>query len=267
MPKRTRGRSYPALSLREAVERTRQFYDVERSARVSPEDAVQTWGYRSLNGASQRVLSAVRQYGLLEDVQGDVKISPRALTILLDEEHTDDYQQALKAAAREPAVFAEILDEHEDGLPSDTALVSYLVRKREFTEDAARKINAALRDTLEYVRERTRDLARENPGAHLGGSGEEPEAPPPSGSSVKVDPLPPPRAPGQVTMKYEFALSEHTTAMLVVSGEVSSEDLDVLDIMLSGARKALARSVREREAAEGAKRDGSSGSGAAEPGE
>jgi hypothetical protein len=246
--KRTRGRSYPALSLREAVEKADQFYKIERNARVSPEVAVQAWNYKSLNGASSRVLSALRQYGLLDAVQSDVKISQRALAILLDEQHSEDYKEALIAASREPAAFADILDEYPDGLPSDTALISFLVRKREFNDEAARKITAVLRDTVDFVREMVRDLAPERSRAHIGGVEQETEDTALASPPARVEAPSLSRASGQVNMKYEFSLSRDTTAtLLITGGELTSQHLALLKIFLAGAQQAIAGIVGERE--------------------
>lgn len=151
MAGKVRSPNYPAFDLGEAIQRARQLYEQEGTAHTPPEIAVTAWGYNSLNGASARVLSAVRQYGLVEDVGRDVRVSERALAILLDPEGSAEYQEALRAAAREPGVFAEILDEYPNGLPSDQTVVAHLVRKRGFTEDGAKKLNAVLRATLDLV--------------------------------------------------------------------------------------------------------------------
>jgi hypothetical protein len=152
MAARPRSPSYPALSLSEAVERTRQLYEKEGTAHTAPEVAVTAWSYKSLNGASARTLAAVRQYGLVEDVGRDVKISERGLTILLEPESSQDRREAILSASREPTAFADILSEYPNGIPSDQGLIAYLVRKRAFTEDGAKKLNAVLRDTMALVR-------------------------------------------------------------------------------------------------------------------
>jgi hypothetical protein len=151
MAGKVRSPNYPGLTLSESISRLREFYDREKTAHTAPEVAVKAWGYGGLNGASARVLGALRQYGLLQDVGKDVKVSERGLAILLDPASSAEYRDALAAAAREPAIFAEILQEYPESLPSEQGLVAYLVRRRGFTEEGARKLNAVLRDTLALV--------------------------------------------------------------------------------------------------------------------
>jgi hypothetical protein len=152
---KTRSRNYPALSLREAIERARMFYQKEGRAKVDAASAVGAWGYSSLNGASMRTLAALRQYGLLDGNNEEIRLSEGALTLLLEPEGSPDYSSALRDALASPPLFQEILAEYADGLPSDPALISYLVRKQGFGESAARSMVESLRESIELVESRT----------------------------------------------------------------------------------------------------------------
>lgn len=145
-----RGRSYPAIGLPEAIERADELFEQDDRALTTPEAAVGAWGYTSLNGASLRVLSALRQYGLLADVGDKIKLSDRALKIILEPEDSRERAEAIAEAAREPAIFQEILEANPDGLPSDAALKSVLVRDDSFgfKSGPADKLISALRDSL-----------------------------------------------------------------------------------------------------------------------
>lgn len=143
-----RSPSYPSLHLGEAIEKAEKLYRKEGRAKVPAEVAVGAWGYNGINGASARVLAALRQYGLVDDADGNVSVSDRAITILLEPNDSRDRGEAILSAAREPQVFAAIQDEFPGGLPSERGLVAFLVRKLGFTEDGAQKVNAVLRDTL-----------------------------------------------------------------------------------------------------------------------
>lgn len=152
---KTRSRNYPALSLGEALERARELYKQEGRSRTPAAVAVGAWGYNSLNGASLRVVSALRQYGLIEGSNEEMRLSPRALTLLLEPEQNPDYADALHEALRTPAVFQEIIQEYGEDIPSDGALVSYLVRKLQFGEQGARTLIDAFRASVELVRTKT----------------------------------------------------------------------------------------------------------------
>lgn len=153
MAGRTRSRNYPAFGLAEAIQKARELYDRDGKASVAREEAVKAWGYAGLNGASLRALAALNQYGLVDSpAPKTVRLSPRALTILLEPEDSPERVEAIREAAKEPAIFGELLEQYPDGLPSDGAMVSHLVRNESFTEAAAKSLIAAFRDTLELAK-------------------------------------------------------------------------------------------------------------------
>src|SRR2546422_3378856 len=154
MAGRTRSRNYPGIGLSEALEKARDFYSSDGKAAVPKDVAVKTWGYNGLNGASLRVLGALNQYGLLDSPESrTVRLSPLALAIILEPMDSPERAEAIQEAAKAPAIFSEILDQYPDGLPSDAALMSYLVRHENFSESAAKTLIASLRDTLELAKE------------------------------------------------------------------------------------------------------------------
>jgi len=148
-----RGPSYPAFGLKEAIERARQLHRQDGSAPTAPEVAVRAWGYGSLNGVSLRVLSALKQYGLLESAGDNVKLTERALAIILEPEGSTERTAAIQAAVSAPSIFGTIAAEYQGELPSDAALVSYLVRRQGFQERAAQRLVEAFRETVELAKE------------------------------------------------------------------------------------------------------------------
>ena len=147
-----RSRNYPALSLGEAISRAGIIYKAEGRARIDAETAVRHWGYGSLNGSSLRVLSALRQFGLVDGSNEDIRLSERALTLLVEPETSPDYSEALRAALLAPALFSEIVGEYGEELPSDQPLISYLVRKQKFGEASAKALIESFRESVELVR-------------------------------------------------------------------------------------------------------------------
>jgi len=137
------------LSLPQAIEKARALYQSDGKAPVAKEAAVKAWGYKGLNGASLRVLGALNQYGLLDTPESrTVRLSPRALAILLEPEDSNERAQAIIGAVNEPPVFGEIMAHYPDGLPGDEGLKSYLVRTLNFRDAAAIDLIASLRDTI-----------------------------------------------------------------------------------------------------------------------
>ncbi len=144
---RTRSPNYPAISLRQAVEQIRKVYSKEHNHKASADVVVKAMGYGGLNGASMTVLSALKKYGLLEEVGEDFKVSKAALTILVDPSGSKERAAALEQAAFSPALFAELQKEYGRNPPSDENMRAFLL-KRGFHPDSVAGPIKAYRDTL-----------------------------------------------------------------------------------------------------------------------
>jgi hypothetical protein len=148
MAGKMRSPNYPALGLSQAVEAARKLWDKEKRTPVSIATAATALGYGSLSGPARVSIAAMRQYGLVEKPDpGHVRLSERARDIL---HGTDaEKQTALVAAASGPKLFRELAATHLDG--SDDAIRSYLITKKEFSEEGARKAAKSFRDTLKLA--------------------------------------------------------------------------------------------------------------------
>lgn len=149
MDKRIRSPNYPAISLPEAITRVTALYRAIHT-HAAPRDVVaKGMGYTSLNGASATSISALHKYGLLERNGEDIKVSERALSIL--HPHTpQEKAEAIRAAAGEPALFAELAERFPGAMPNEELLRNYLVRKG-FAPGAIGPVIAAYRDTSDMV--------------------------------------------------------------------------------------------------------------------
>lgn len=153
MAEKTRSRNYPAFGLPDAIQKVKQLWERDGKSAVDAEVAVKAWGYKSINGASLRALAGVRQYGLLDSPEAKVvKVSPTALTIILEPEGSEERDAAIREAAESPSMFQEILGQYPDDLPSDPAVVSWLVRTHNFSETAAKSLIASYRETMALVK-------------------------------------------------------------------------------------------------------------------
>lgn len=184
---RQRSPNYPAFGLSTAVERARALYDRDGKAAVPTLSAVKAWGYNSLNGRSMRALGALRQYGLLDDAGPKmVRLSQRALAIILAPAAGSlQRTRALEEAAKTPGAFAELYAQYPDGFPSDESMVHNLTINTNFSEDAARVLIAAFRDTIDLVsRAQASDTSPDKQDS--GRRGEE-KAPPPDQTPKKKE--------------------------------------------------------------------------------
>jgi hypothetical protein len=177
MPRKIRSPSFPFISLPEALERARAFFDREHRHETEPEVAVRHWGYSPRSSGGNQTLAALRAFGLLEMVgEGKVRLTERAVRILLDErEESPEREQLLRQAALSPALHSRIWERYKGVLPSDATLRLYLVADEGFNERSVDEFIAELKETLE----------------HAGIEAPKPQrqAPPPPQALIEVDPV------------------------------------------------------------------------------
>jgi len=147
-----RSPNYPAISLRDALDRVRKVYEKEHTTKASPDVVVKAMGYASLNGASMTILSALKKYGLLEEIGKELKVSGDALTILVDPKESQERIAAIRRAAFTPSLFSELRQQYGDSSPSDENIRSFLL-KRGFLQSTVDNAIRAYRDTLALVSE------------------------------------------------------------------------------------------------------------------
>lgn len=124
---RHRSRNYPALTLQEAVQRAKELYEHIRNHFAPLAVVVGHWDYSPKSSSGLRVVSAVMQYGLLEEGEGSgtnkqLRLSQLAKTIL---HHHDarEIRKALAEAALKPALHSELWEKYGSSLPSDKVLI------------------------------------------------------------------------------------------------------------------------------------------------
>ena len=149
MASKMRSPNYPALSLAQALEGADKLWKAEKRTPVSHETAATALGYKSLSGPARVAIGALRQYGFIDKAEkGHVRLSDLALLALHGS--PEQKQPALQKAAVNPPLFKELAQNH--GEASETAIRSYLITKKAFAEDGARKAAKAFRDTLKLAK-------------------------------------------------------------------------------------------------------------------
>lgn len=150
---RIRSPNYPAISLREAIDRVGQLFSKAHTKLISREQAVEAMGYDGLHGASLGAVSAVLKYDLLDKVDKQVKVSERAMSIIAP--HNDEERQtAIRDAAFSPPLFGEIYERFLGEIPNDEKLRSFLLRKN-FSSSALDRVIRSYRETMDLVTEET----------------------------------------------------------------------------------------------------------------
>lgn len=103
-----RGPSYPYVGLEDAISLSRKMYDYTKRG-AAPVDSVikEAWKYSATSSSGQKVLAALKAFGLIEEVQekGSIttlKLSQRAIHILLEDQDTPERKEEIKKAALSP---------------------------------------------------------------------------------------------------------------------------------------------------------------------
>jgi hypothetical protein len=151
----TKGRSpnYPSMPLADALERLKKVYEGLHTYAAPRAVILENLGYSGPSGRALTVLATLRRYGLLvPEGKGQVKVSDRAVAILVLPEHDPERNEAIRQAAFEPALFSELHNDFPGPLPSDSALKHYLIKKG-FMPKAAEEIIHVYKANLELVEE------------------------------------------------------------------------------------------------------------------
>ncbi|WP_204126887.1 hypothetical protein [Pseudomonas ogarae] len=152
-----RSPSFPAISLKTAIDRARTFYQHEKRSAANVVVASKHWGYSFSSSGGKQTLAALIAYGLMDDKgsgeQRHVQLTDLAFRILLDERSdSTERDKALYKAAVTPKLHAEIFGRWPDTLPSDPNLRHYLLIDKKFNENSVDDFIRQLRVTAEYAK-------------------------------------------------------------------------------------------------------------------
>lgn len=249
MTKRARSPNYPSVSLSDAIERLKKLGGKIHS-HPAPRDVVLTsMGYTGVNGASLTALAALRKYGLLRRDGEDFRITERGL-MYLHPQSVDERSAAIRDAAAEPKLFAELNERFSGGKASDELIRSFLVRNG-FTPSASAAALRSYRETMALVERECGEYDSEpdepdeefasmelQQSATPVSAGPGPHAPV---AAISVEPAPPSKDPFEVTVtdkiKGWFRFD-------------NQDDLDDLISVLNAVRKRLPQSRKKDDEAD-----------------
>ncbi len=150
--KRHRSPNYPTVGLREAIERTKRFIATDGKAGAASAMAAKHIGFASAHGQAYSVLSALKKFGLIEDKDGRVVPTQRAMEIVSLPDSDERRLNAIRQAALSPQIYAEIVAEYKTtGLPHDETLAGELVAYRGFNPNSVSEFLEAFKETLEFA--------------------------------------------------------------------------------------------------------------------
>lgn len=232
-----RSPSYPAFDLTEAITKATTVYEKEKRSATTAEVLAGHMGYSAAVGPGGRAVSALRQYGLIEEVNGKYRLSDLGYTLVHYDHSSFEWRAAIVDAIKGPTLFRELLLEYPEGLPSDATLRNDLL-KREFNPSSIPDVVSIFRATMSLV-----DF--ENP-IH-NGAGDvamQNDTTKPESQTSAASVLAKKAAEAFMAAKtrtYSFALSPDAKAELNITGDVGSEDLETLRDYIDITIKALGR--------------------------
>lgn len=154
--KRVRSPNYPALALKEAIEKAKQLYDEIHHHPAPVEVINQTWGYKPDGSTGPLYLAALRRYGLVEETEGtdakQFKITDSARKIFLSPPDEDIARPLIKEAALKPKIFRELWTQYHGEIPSDPMLRYHLATEKNFNKDAVDNFIRIFRDTIAFAK-------------------------------------------------------------------------------------------------------------------
>jgi hypothetical protein len=233
-----RSPNYPSLSLGDAIDRAKQIYDAEKRTPASADTILAHLGYRPGVGPGLRALSALRQYGLLEERNGQDRISDDAFHILTLSETSQDRQNALREAAKRPALIRQVLDNYKGTIPSDLNLRDYLIKTHHFNPDSVATFIKVLRETVELAKLGSEDHTEATDAEGAEQSAEMTEQP----QSTKSPTLPATQGEREL---FRFPLSQGSSVRILVSGPTGPKEIEKLIKVLQLQKELLTESNSE----------------------
>jgi hypothetical protein len=243
MDKRVRSPNYPALSLPDALSKVAAVYR-ELHTHAAPREVVaKAMGYSGLSGASATSVSALHKYGLLEKAGNDeIRVSERAMSIM-HPHSPEEKAKAVREAAVEPVLFAELSERFPGKIPNEELLRNYLVRKG-FASSAVSSVILAFRETSEMVE-------RENVGYAESEQPHEPTAM----TTQAFAPVPRTQATPFPAQPVEMTRGDRTVSRydyegggyvrISVGGEIDTDEaLDMVETLVSLKRAELKRKAK-----------------------
>jgi hypothetical protein len=149
--KRMRSPNYPSVGLKQAIERLKKFYELDGRAGAKADIAAKHIGFASAHGQAYSVLSALKKFGLVEDKDGRVVPTARAVEIISLPETDERRKRAIRLAATSPQIYAELIEQYRDtGLPHPETLAGELQAYKGFNPNAVKEFLQAFSETLEF---------------------------------------------------------------------------------------------------------------------
>lgn len=162
--RRERSPSFPFIPLAKAVDRARAMADTHKRSPARLSMVGETWGYAPKSSGLLQTVSALKAFGLLEDVgrgeERKLQLSELAWRLLHDT-RSGSKEQAIKEAALRPKMIAEYVTQWLPSRPSDSHCVSELHLDRGFSQASAELFLKVFDETIAFANLKSHDTLSE----------------------------------------------------------------------------------------------------------
>ncbi len=148
---RHRSPNYPGVGLKAAVDKISDWYKKDGLVATPRDAALIHMGFEKFTGDAGRLMSALKSFGLIQEADGRLKLTPRAVDIVARQDGDPKKAQALKEAASGPPIYKDLLKAYAPALPSDPTLKSELIASKGFNPKSVDDFIKDFRATLKYA--------------------------------------------------------------------------------------------------------------------
>lgn len=145
---RTRSPRFPSQSLNDSLRHVQMIYEGVHRSPIDAETAFRLMGFSGKTGTSAKALASLRQYGLIEGIGENTRVTDLAMAIL-EPESSLERSRSIYRASRSPDVFDAVLSRFDQRLPSvDEPIRAFLIRELGFQKNSADDLIQTLRESL-----------------------------------------------------------------------------------------------------------------------
>lgn len=237
---RLRSPNYPMYTLGEAIAKVKTIYQHEKRNFTAASVIQKHLGYKEAGGLGGRALSALKQYGLIEERSDTYGLSEKGFLFTYAEENSPERTAVLRETALKPQIFKELLDMYPSGLPSDATLKAHLIGRKRFNPTAVDNFIRIFRETISLAKVAPGEYTTTQPGEEAG-KGNDMEMP---SNAVPLPGQPGKPAPSVHLFTWSLSIPRNVRAELRLIGS----DLKVEDVRrLKKQIEALEESFRDSE--------------------
>jgi len=137
--------------LEEAINYAKRIYEGVHTSSIDSQTAFKLMGFAGKSGASATALGSVRQFGLIEGMGENTRVTDLALRIF-EPGSSAEHAQATREASRLPDAFAAIEDRFGGKTPTvDEPIRAFLIRDLGFSSRGADECITSFRRTNQFV--------------------------------------------------------------------------------------------------------------------